>query len=191
MSLEGSAATAPPVGPVAIEFHLTAADQGAMAVHYLARTPDGRSATTKSTLRVTFMLVLLGLVAMAFTGKWQAAAYFFAGAAIAFFLFPFYVRSSVRRTVERRPVSGLCPCRGGRHHMDATEQGLRVVCDAADTLRPWHAIAAVDETPEHLFLMLHGGIGYVVPRETMLGGDLAAFTAAAHALRARAHQVDA
>ena len=183
--------TTPPVAPATIEYHLTPADQGAMAVHYLERTPDGRSATTKSTLRVTFMLILIGLLYASFSGKWQPAAYFFGAAALAFFLFPWYVRSSLRRTIERRPVSGLCPCRGGRHHMDASDQGLRVICDAADTLRPWQTIASVDETPEHIFLMLHGGIGYVVPRDTMLGGDLAAFYAAAQAFRARAHQVDA
>ena len=176
---------APGIAPAAIEYHLAADDQGAVAAHYLAHSAAGKRIVTRSAVRA---LILLGAAGAFFAleDDRPVAIACAAGAVIAFLAIPGYMRWALRRAVERRPVSGLCPCGGGRHRMDASDAGLRITCEAADTLRPWHTIAAVEETAQHLFVMLVGAAGYPVNRETMLAGDLDAFAASARAYRARA-----
>lgn len=174
----------PPV-PASIEYHLVPADHAAAAVNALTNSREGKEFVRRSTARAVIIFVLLGLLGNMLDKGWDVFLTAIALALLAVLHFPRYIRFRMRRIIEKRAVAGLCPCAGGRHRMTASDEGLRVTCDAADTLRPWSTIVRVDESKEHVFIVIRSGASYPVLRETMLGGDLGALIASLRAFARR------
>ena len=84
------------------------------------------------------------------------------------------VRQSVRQRLGASPSSTFL----GPHRLDATPEALLSEGAQVRSTLAWDALRTVEETPDHLFLVLGASQALIVPKRDLPSADLRAFTAA-------------
>jgi hypothetical protein len=95
-----------------------------------------------------------------------------------------YARWRLRRGAEwlgRRAAEGAV---FGQTRLVTTETGLQVDLPASHSLFAWSAVAGIEETPSHLFVMLGPAVAVVVPKRELDAAALDALRAEVAARRA-------
>lgn len=164
---------------VKIEYDITPEDWGAFGEYHARRSPQFRRATRGGVM--TGMLILL-LAATAMSLAMHSIAWLalgFVAAAAWGWYWPRQVVINTRSYMARKDL----PCLRGHHVIEALPEGLRAKCDVTESLVAWVGVRDVIQTPEHVFVMLDGLQGYVIPKKLVLSGELEPFAREVERLR--------
>jgi hypothetical protein len=54
----------------------------------------------------------------------------------------------------------------GRHTLQLADEGIRDTTALTESLTRWAAVQSLTDTPQHLFIMLDVGVGFIVPKRS-------------------------
>lgn len=154
-----------------IEYELTK-DDWADFGEFCARTvPEFvRVARMGIATRVVMALAASGVLFAKLHSPWVLAV----GACVAVawaWSWPRHLVSHARRHMRERKRA----CLSGIHAMEATPEALNAKCDITESSVRWTGISRIVTTARHVFVMLSGGQGYVVPKERIRAGNIDEF----------------
>nr|WP_246503830.1 YcxB family protein [Plastoroseomonas arctica] len=73
---------------------------------------------------------------------------------------PWFIRRQIRTLLGRAPRDAFL----GHKRLEASPEGLTITATTSTTQCEWAAITHVDETSQHLFLMLGNASGIIIPK---------------------------
>ena len=135
-------------------------------IAYLQRLPSRGRGIFWTRLMTFGVGILLGVFLALYDGL--GVAFFHWPSAAVGFLVSFVVIFTCLLYVIRRLFDRLLPasdsCRLGPQRYLLSEEGIRNVSSLADTLYRWSAVRHLGETPRHLFVLVDGTTGFVLPK---------------------------
>ncbi|APX73627.1 MULTISPECIES: YcxB family protein [Achromobacter] len=186
------AASAP--GSARMDVQMTADDYADFAV-YVYKRPELRRRRYRSHLRFAVLMIvalLAYLIWQTWDGKgpnWaQILPVYFEGLAVGLgilallalayeFVLPSLVRMNTRRMLKRQPDELFL----GRHQLDFGPEGITDTTATASGRMDWSDVRRVEETPEHLYVILGTLQGVIIPKR---GQDAATLDRVRSELRA-------
>ena len=186
------AASAP--GAARMDVQMTADDYADFAV-YVYKRPELRRRRYRSHLRFAVLMIvalLAYLIWQTWDGKgpnWaQILPAYFEGLAVGLgilallalayeFVLPSLVRMNTRRMLKRQPDELFL----GRHQLDFGPEGITDTTATASGRMDWSDVRRVEETPEHLYVILGTLQGVITPKR---GQDAATLDRVRSELRA-------
>ncbi|KGE01447.1 membrane protein [Achromobacter sp. RTa] len=186
------AASAP--GSARMDVQMTADDYADFAV-YVYKRPELRRRRYRSHLRFAVLMIvalLAYLIWQTWDGKgpnWaQILPVYFKGLAVGLgilallalayeFVLPSLVRMNTRRMLKRQPDELFL----GRHQLDFGPDGITDTTATASGRMDWSDVRRVEETPEHLYVILGTLQGVIIPKR---GQDAATLDRVRSELRA-------
>ncbi|QEK94049.1 YcxB family protein [Achromobacter insolitus] len=169
------AASAP--GSARMDVQMTADDYADFAV-YVYKRPELRRRRYRSHLRFAVLMIvalLAYLIWQTWDGKgpnWaQILPVYFEGLAVGLgilallalayeFVLPSLVRMNTRRMLKRQPDQLFL----GRHQLDFGPEGITDTTATASGRMDWSDVRRVEETPEHLYVILGTLQGVIIPK---------------------------
>ncbi|MFE0843243.1 YcxB family protein [Achromobacter insolitus] len=169
------AASAP--GSARMDVQMTADDYADFAV-YVYKRPELRRRRYRSHLRFAVLMIvalLAYLIWQTWDGKgpnWaQILPVYFEGLAVGLgilallalayeFVLPSLVRMNTRRMLKRQPDELFL----GRHQLDFGPEGITDTTATASGRMDWSDVRRVEETPEHLYVILGTLQGVIIPK---------------------------
>lgn len=169
------AASAP--GSARMDVQMTADDYADFAV-YVYKRPELRRRRYRSHLRFAVLMIvalLAYLIWQTWDGKgpnWaQILPVYFEGLAVGLgilallalayeFVLPSLVRMNIRRMLKRQPDELFL----GRHQLDFGPEGITDTTATASGRMDWSDVRRVEETPEHLYVILGTLQGVIIPK---------------------------
>lgn len=154
-----------------IEYELTKDDWGAFgefcartAPEFLRAARVGVAVGVLSILAVSALLSLeLHAVSFLVTGICAAV-----GWAV---VWPRRLVSNARTHMRGRQRA----CLTGVHAMETTPEALNAKCDITQSSVKWMGVSHIAKTARHVFIILSGGQGFVIPKERICSGNLDEF----------------
>lgn len=186
------AASAP--GSARMDVQMTADDYADFAV-YVYKRPELRRRRYRSHLRFAVLMIvalLAYLIWQTWDGKgpnWaQILPVYFEGLAVGLgilallalayeFVLPSLVRMNTRRMLKRQPDELFL----GRHQLNFGPEGITDTTATASGRMDWSDVRRVEETPEHLYVILGTLQGVIIPKR---GQDAATLDRVRSELRA-------
>lgn len=158
-----------------IEYELTK-DDWADFGEFCARTAPEfvRAARVGVTSGVVFILGASGLLSLKSHAPWMLVAGGCAAVVWALF-WPRRLVSHARVHMRERQRA----CLSGIHAMEATPEALNAKCDITQSSVRWTGVSHIAKTARHVFVMLSGGQGYVIPKERIRSGNVDEFVSEA------------
>jgi hypothetical protein len=157
-------------GSVRLEYELIPEDWGAFVDYCTVHSKPSRkvSRTVRWVGSIAFSLMSIIM--------WQARGLvWFVGCVFLVTAWWVYAPHLFRLSVRRQAMAHKRPCLRGRHTMEAVNDGVRASCDVSESLHRWAGIREVAKTQAHVFLLIGDSMGYTIPRERVLSGDIDAF----------------
>ncbi|NGT18544.1 YcxB family protein [Achromobacter insolitus] len=169
------AASAP--GSARMDVQMTSDDYADFAV-YVYKRPELRRRRYRSHLRFAVLMIvalLAYLIWQTWDGKgpnWaQILPVYFEGLAVGLgilallalayeFVLPSLVRMNTRRMLKRQPDELFL----GRHQLDFGPEGITDTTATASGRMDWSDVRRVEETPEHLYVILGTLQGVIIPK---------------------------
>ncbi|QKH33825.1 YcxB family protein [Achromobacter pestifer] len=186
------AASAP--GSARMDVQMTADDYADFAA-YVYRRPELRRRRYRSHLRFA-VLMIVALLAYLIWQTWDGnmpnwgriLPVYFQGLAVGLgilallalayeYVLPSLVRMNTRRMLKRQPDELFL----GRHQLDFGAEGITDTTSTASGRMDWSDVRRVEETPEHLYVILGTLQGVIIPKR---GQDAATLDAVRAQLRA-------
>ncbi|AXA69143.1 YcxB family protein [Achromobacter insolitus] len=181
-------------GSARMDVQMTADDYADFAV-YVYKRPELRRRRYRSHLRFAVLMIvalLAYLIWQTWDGKgpnWaQILPVYFEGLAVGLgilallalayeFVLPSLVRMNTRRMLKRQPDELFL----GRHQLDFGPEGITDTTATASGRMDWSDVRRVEETPEHLYVILGTLQGVIIPKR---GQDAATLDRVRSELRA-------
>ncbi|MDQ6212242.1 YcxB family protein [Achromobacter insolitus] len=181
-------------GSARMDVQMTADDYADFAV-YVYKRPELRRRRYRSHLRFAVLMIvalLAYLIWQTWDGKgpnWaQILPVYFEGLAVGLgilallalayeFVLPSLVRMNTRRMLKRQPDELFL----GRHQLDFGPEGITDTTATASGRMDWSDVRRVEETPEHLYVILGTLQGVIIPKR---GQDAATLDGVRGELRA-------
>ena len=153
-----------------LEYELIPEDWGAFVDYCIIHSGPSR----KSSRMIRWVGSLsFGLMSI---NMWQARELvWFVGCVFLVAAWWLYTPHLFRLSVRRKAMAHKRPCLRGRHTMEAVNEGIRASCDVSESLYRWAGIREVAKTQTHVFVLIGDSMGYTIPRERVVSGDLDAF----------------
>lgn len=176
------------------------ADDYADFVAYMYKWPEMRGRRMRSHLRFAVLMVVALLAYTAWSAwgpggpDWGAVLpAYFQGLAVGLgvlvllalayeFVLPALVKANTRRMLRRQPDEMFL----GRHRLEFGADGIDDATASASGRMDWSNVSRVEETPEHLYVVLGTLQGVIIPKRGQDAGTLEAVRA-----QFRAHVADA
>jgi hypothetical protein len=160
-----------------IEYQFTIDDGAAWAALHASRSPHMRRVMNHRRGFIVTLILGLGCI----VSIWQAS-FIYLGIALLFGLpwflaWPVIFRHRVANGYRQLVQETKRICLGHPHQLRILPEGLASHCDSSDWTTRWAAFSEVIETRKHVFISLGGGTALVIPRHSVLRGDLDAFLA--------------
>ncbi|MCP1404377.1 YcxB family protein [Achromobacter insolitus] len=164
-------------GSARMDVQMTADDYADFAV-YVYKRPELRRRRYRSHLRFAVLMIvalLAYLIWQTWDGKgpnWaQILPVYFEGLAVGLgilallalayeFVLPSLVRMNTRRMLKRQPDELFL----GRHQLDFGPEGITDTTATASGRMDWSDVRRVEETPEHLYVILGTLQGVIIPK---------------------------
>ncbi|AVG38411.1 YcxB family protein [Achromobacter insolitus] len=164
-------------GSARMDVQMTADDYADFAV-YVYKRPELRRRRYRSHLRFAVLMIvalLAYLIWQTWDGKgpnWaQILPVYFEGLAVGLgilallalayeFVLPSLVRMNTRRMLKRQPDQLFL----GRHQLDFGPEGITDTTATASGRMDWSDVRRVEETPEHLYVILGTLQGVIIPK---------------------------